>query len=179
MSKFIEGQTKRIAGTVNYVAPEVLMGAMSSPGSDLWAVGIMLYTMFCGGYPFDHENEKKLIKLIIQTEPSFKEPIWNTISDQAKDLVKKLLSKDPAHRLNHDTILQHPWYKTMEMRESSLDALNDVPEKYQTKNHEVKQKENQTSSASCNGAKNSKGQDDESGSDEDADVRSRDRSFSI
>ncbi|HRF96043.1 MAG TPA: serine/threonine-protein kinase, partial [Aggregatilineales bacterium] len=62
-------QVQGIAGTLTYIAPEVLRGQMISPVSDLYAVGVIAYELFVGHYPFDTRNPTRLIAHIINTAP--------------------------------------------------------------------------------------------------------------
>jgi serine/threonine protein kinase len=58
------GGDKVDAGTLLYMAPECLdrVAAETSPAIDVWAIGIMFYTMLYGQLPFSHSNEKELIR---------------------------------------------------------------------------------------------------------------------
>jgi serine/threonine protein kinase len=84
-------------GTAEYVSPEVLGDKPAGFGSDIWALGIMLYQMFYGKTPFKEKTNylifKKIDQLKIDFDPNVKIP------EEAKDLIKKILVKDPATRL--------------------------------------------------------------------------------
>jgi len=99
---------KTLCGTPSYVAPEVL--AMTGYGYqvDLWSAGVVLYLLLCGSQPFYAEDLESLLKLILSGTVEF-DSDWNSISDPAKDLVKKLLVVDPSKRLTCDEALEHPW----------------------------------------------------------------------
>ena len=92
-------QEKVDSGTLAYMAPEVLdkAGAQTSPAIDVWAIGIMMYTMIYGEHPFYASDEKQLIKKIINDPIRFK----NTypITAMGKEMLKSMLSKDPATRI--------------------------------------------------------------------------------
>jgi len=92
-------QEKVDAGTLAYMAPECLdrVGATTSPAIDVWAIGIMFYTMIYGELPFFSGEEKTLIKRIISDQVRFK----NTypITSLGKDMLKAMLDKDPAKRI--------------------------------------------------------------------------------
>ena len=81
------------------MAPECLdrAGAQTSPAIDVWAIGIMLYTMIYGELPFYSNSEKDLIKKIVNEPLRFK----NTypISNLGRDVIKGMLQKDPAKRI--------------------------------------------------------------------------------
>ncbi len=86
-------RNKTFVGTAEYVSPEVIGDQPAGYGADLWAFGIMLYEMFCGRTPFKGENTYVTFKNIEKLEISFPKKI--SISENAKDLIKKILIKDP------------------------------------------------------------------------------------
>lgn len=89
--------------------------------SDWWAVGILIYEMLIGIPPFYHKNKATMYKMIAEKEPRFPNPEKHGIgvSEEAEDLIKKLLSKDPSKRLGSDTganeILDHPFFEDIDV----------------------------------------------------------------
>lgn len=100
-------------GTLGYVAPEVLKKEPYSFSCDLWSLGCIAYALLSGSLPFDCETQEETIKMTLQGPLEFDLPIWDTVSDTAKDLITGLLMKDPAKRLTLDRVLAHPWFKMM------------------------------------------------------------------
>lgn len=96
-------------GTPGYVAPEVLKNEKYGKQVDLWSLGVILYILLCGFPPFYHESTAALYKQIKKGEFDFPAPYWSNISDSAKDLVRKLLTVDPAQRYTAQQVLAHPW----------------------------------------------------------------------
>ncbi|CAD8087970.1 unnamed protein product [Paramecium sonneborni] len=96
-------------GTPGYVAPEILSGHGYSEAIDFWSVGVILYIMLCGFPPFYDEDNDKLFKIIKTGQFSFPSPYWDSISNEAKDLIKGLLTVDPTKRYGTEKILKHPW----------------------------------------------------------------------
>uniref|UniRef100_A0AAV1UTL2 Protein kinase domain-containing protein n=1 Tax=Peronospora matthiolae TaxID=2874970 RepID=A0AAV1UTL2_9STRA len=99
-------------GTTAYLSPEVLSSGLCTSACDMWALGCVLYIMLCGTHPFDLDgmSSDHVIEHCIEVEPiTFAFSAWNNVSPDAKDLVTKLLAKDPARRLTVDQMLQHPW----------------------------------------------------------------------
>ena len=131
-------------GTPLYWAPEVVAcrfsdGGQSSFGmpADVWAIGVMLYVFLSGEFPFhdDYDNSirsmRQLFKEIRSLEPQFSSPAWATVSEGAKNFVKRLLTKDPSKRPTCAEALEHPWLKSCvassagnsRRRSSSLDSV--------------------------------------------------------
>ena len=84
-------------GTVYYVSPEMLSDNISTPSSDLWALGCILFRMFYGKVPFNGTNDYQTFQLILERKLDFPED--TQISEDAKDLIERLLQKDPEQRL--------------------------------------------------------------------------------
>ena len=117
-TKKIPPRNKTFVGTAEYVSPEVIADQKAGYAADLWAFGIMLYKMFCGKTPFKGSTNYLTFKNIEKLEISYDANI--SISDNAKDLISKILIKDPSKRLgagDHGTNLdlehlkKHPFFK--------------------------------------------------------------------
>ncbi|ETO24613.1 calcium/calmodulin-dependent protein kinase type 1 (camki) [Reticulomyxa filosa] len=102
---------KTPCGTAHYVAPEVLFGIPYDTQADMWSLGVIIYMLLCGFPPFFDAtgNQKRLYQLIKAGKFRFPSPYWDYISDQAKDLIKGLLTKDPKERMSAAQVLAHPW----------------------------------------------------------------------
>jgi serine/threonine protein kinase len=96
-------------GTPHYVAPEVLEGLEYTYKCDLWSLGVILYTMLAGHQPFTGKNRHVLYKRILRGKYNLRTKRWQGISEEAKDLVKRLLVLDPEQRLDWNDIREHPW----------------------------------------------------------------------
>ncbi|PKU87938.1 Calcium-dependent protein kinase 17 [Dendrobium catenatum] len=101
---------KDIVGSAYYIAPEVLKRKYG-PEVDIWSIGVMLYILLCGVPPFWSESEHGIFKSILEASIDLKSEPWPRISDGAKDLVKRMLCKDPQKRLTAFDVLNHPWIK--------------------------------------------------------------------
>ena len=77
---------------------------------DLWAAGCILYTMLCGYQPFHSSYVEELIEKIKNCDYSMDNSIWEKVSPDAKDLVRRLLQIDPDKRETSVKALQHPWF---------------------------------------------------------------------
>ncbi|CAH8353624.1 unnamed protein product [Eruca vesicaria subsp. sativa] len=112
LSDFIKPGKKfhDIVGSAYYVAPEVLK-RRSGPESDVWSIGVITYILLCGRRPFWDRTEDGIFKEVLRNKPDFRRKPWSTISDSAKDFVKKLLVKDPRARLTAAQALSHAWVR--------------------------------------------------------------------
>jgi calcium/calmodulin-dependent protein kinase I len=96
-------------GTPGYVAPEVLKNEAYGPAVDMWSLGVILYILLCGFPPFYHDSTAALYKQIKKGQYEFPDPYWSEISNEAKDLVSKLLTVDPKKRITPAGVMAHPW----------------------------------------------------------------------
>ncbi|KAG8377975.1 hypothetical protein BUALT_Bualt08G0089700 [Buddleja alternifolia] len=112
LSVFIEpGKAyKDIVGSAYYVAPEVLRRNYGKE-IDVWSAGVILYILLSGFPPFWAETEKGIFEEILHGHVDLQSSPWPSISNGAKDLVKKMLTRDPKKRITAAEALEHPWLK--------------------------------------------------------------------
>ena len=87
-----------LAGTPEYMAPELVAGAESSPASDLYAAGVVLYELITGATPFVDPSADEVLRRQLHdpaVPPSLRRPTTPPILDR---IVMRALDKDPAHR---------------------------------------------------------------------------------
>jgi protein-serine/threonine kinase len=106
--------TNSFVGTEEYIAPEVIEGYGHTSSVDWWTFGILLYEMLYGKTPFRGRTREHTFDHILH-KSSIKFPENPVTSREAKNLVKKLLEKDPRKRLGSDhgaaDIKEHPFFK--------------------------------------------------------------------
>lgn len=95
-------------GTPYYIAPEVLKGSYTTQ-CDNWSMGIVLFIMLSGKPPFGGKSNKEIIDNVLRGSYSFSTPVWENISDQAKDFISKLLTRQADERLTAEEAYNHPW----------------------------------------------------------------------
>ena len=100
-------QTK--AGTPYYISPEVLAGNYDEK-CDLWAAGCILYTLLCGYPAFCGDDDQEILQLVVKGKYYFEGEEWESVSKDAKDLIKKLITK-PERRFSAAEALDHKWLK--------------------------------------------------------------------
>jgi len=99
-------------GSPHYCSPEVLNGnTPDSPGyrieGDMWAVGIVAYSLLCCQYPFDGDNDSDVVKAVAAA--TFEFPDHVVVSADAQDFVRSLIVRDIKERYTVDEALAHPW----------------------------------------------------------------------
>lgn len=103
---------RTMVGSFAYTAPEVLASdGCYTAACDLWSLGVITYIMLCGQPPFSGSSESQQFEQIKDNPCPMCEEAWDTVSGPAKDLVRGLLSIDPAKRLDVDDVLAHPWLR--------------------------------------------------------------------
>ncbi len=74
-------------GTPYYIAPEVLKGSYTTL-CDNWSMGVVMFIMLSGKPPFPGKDNNAILNAVLNGEFDFKHPVWEVISDGAKDLIK-------------------------------------------------------------------------------------------
>ncbi|KAL4378705.1 hypothetical protein GQ457_02G024670 [Hibiscus cannabinus] len=93
-----------VVGSPYYVAPEVLLKHYG-PECDVWSAGVIIYILLCGVPPFWDETEQGIFNKVLRGQPDFTIEPWPSISNSAKDLVRRMLVKDPKKRLTAYEVL--------------------------------------------------------------------------
>jgi serine/threonine protein kinase len=103
--------TLRYFTAASYVAPEVLKNAPYDQAVDMWSIGVILYVLLCGYPPFVDENQTELFRKIRMSEWKFPGEDWDSVSEEAKDLIRGLLVANPVQRLTAQQALQSDWLR--------------------------------------------------------------------
>jgi hypothetical protein len=99
-----------IMGTPTYMSPEIQSRQYDS-GVDIWACGVLLYSLLCGQPPFFSQDPDEMQRLTATAQIDFHtNPLWTYISRPAKALIKMMLTRNPSARPGAAELLTHPWF---------------------------------------------------------------------
>ena len=126
----IDSEPKSTVGTPAYIAPEVLSRkAYDGKAADVWSCGVTLYVMVVGAYPFedpgDARNFRKTIQRILAVQYAFPSKI--PLSEECRDLIRRIFVIDTHARLNVAGIKAHPWFQVNLPAELRQAVENDGP----------------------------------------------------
>ncbi|KAK9890531.1 hypothetical protein WA026_010607 [Henosepilachna vigintioctopunctata] len=113
-------------GCPAYVSPEILKAGATYSGkaADMWSLGVILYTMLAGRYPFSDLEHSLLFAKISRGHFVIPE----CLSSRARCLIRSLLRRDPSERITSEDILHHPWLAKEERDWTSRSCDQLVPE---------------------------------------------------
>ena len=109
-------------GTSYYIAPEVLKGNYDEK-CDIWGFGIIFYILLCGYPPFNGDSDEEIFKSVLKGDLQFPPEEWDSVSDNAKNLIQKFLTKNPKKRISALESLQDIWFKENEEKEETNKKL--------------------------------------------------------
>jgi len=103
-----------LCGTLDYLPPEMVEGLPHGRGADVWSLGVLAYELLFGAPPFEAAGHPETYRRILRVDLNFPEEEGGAggeprVSDEARDLVRRLLRRKPEDRLSLDGVLAHPW----------------------------------------------------------------------
>jgi len=111
------------AGTPYYVAPQVLQGKYDKSCDD-WSCGVIMYVLLCGYPPFYGETDAEVLSKVKAGHYSFSGGEWKRVSEDAKDLIRRLLKINPNDRFTSEEALNHPWITNLAKMPASIALPN-------------------------------------------------------
>ncbi|KAJ3398446.1 hypothetical protein CcCBS67573_g03364 [Chytriomyces confervae] len=122
-AKVVSGTTKSFCGTPDYIAREIVLNRSYGKGVDWWSFGVLIFELVSGKTPFQSDTADGIYDNIEQCHIG-----WNPlIKGSCKDIVTRLLEKDPEKRLGSngdgDEIRAHPWFKTVKWSRAETRGL--------------------------------------------------------
>lgn len=112
--KFSSKKTKRTStyvGTPSYMAPSVILKKKYGKEIDFWSLGIILYELIFSLPPFYSHSTFRNFERILYSKLTF--PSVIKCSEECKDLIRKLLEKNPQKRIRIEEIMQHSWFDSL------------------------------------------------------------------
>jgi calcium-dependent protein kinase len=119
MEKKIEEPKNRTC--ISYFAPEVIHLYTDSK-SDVWSLGVLLYVMLSGFYPFSGNTIDQTFESILMERVKFEHKKFDKVSEEAKDLIRKMLNKDSDYRFTIKQCLEHKWFKCTSSKDPEIDT---------------------------------------------------------
>jgi calcium-dependent protein kinase len=102
-----------IIGTPYYVAPEVLRGSYDEK-CDVWGVGVIMFILLSGTPPFNGPDDKQITEAVAKGKYEFKPSKWRGVSEEAKNLISKMLVLDTKDRISAQDALDHGWFSMLD-----------------------------------------------------------------
>ena len=102
---------KTFCGTPEYIAPEMLLKKGHDTRVDIWSIGVLMFELLTGSSPFYAKNNQELYQNIRKLKINWP----RDMSPMAKNLISKILKLNPDDRPSFDEILNHQWFKHIQM----------------------------------------------------------------
>ena len=117
-SKMFEKGTvqRKLVGSSYYIAPEVLKKHYDEK-CDIWSCGVILYILLSARPPFGGESDSEIMEKVSKGKYDLKSPPFDTISSEAKDLIKCCMTMEVSKRISAEEALKHPWLQMNKAKE--------------------------------------------------------------
>lgn len=106
-----QGVDDSAVGTPVYAAPEVVEEKSYGAAVDMWSLGVIVYILVTGAMPRDLWKSALKYGRVAEADFGFDCYEWDTVSEAARDFVRRCLTHDPKRRLSAADALEHPWMK--------------------------------------------------------------------
>ncbi|XP_018056996.1 PREDICTED: peripheral plasma membrane protein CASK isoform X2 [Atta colombica] len=97
-------------GCPHFMAPEVIQRRQYGKPGDVWSAGVLLHVLLTGTLPFVGSRDR-LREAICRGRVQMETPLWDPISEPAKDLIQRMLTTDVNHRITIQEVLNHKWLR--------------------------------------------------------------------
>ncbi|XP_061935486.1 peripheral plasma membrane protein CASK isoform X18 [Apis cerana] len=97
-------------GCPHFMAPEVIQRRQYGKPGDVWSAGVLLHVLLTGTLPFVGSRDR-LREAICRGRVQMETPLWDNISEPAKDLIQRMLTTDVNHRITIQEVLNHKWLR--------------------------------------------------------------------
>lgn len=133
--KITRNQKEQPCGTPYYMSPEVITEGKFSEKSDIWSLGVILYSMVCGYLPFDKPTLDLLFEQISDPDEEVNFPL--DLTSDLIDLLSRMLDKNHERRITLEEIRAHPWFN-LEEYNLIFDENGKIDPQYKTLSFGVK-----------------------------------------
>lgn len=110
----------KVEGTPYYIAPEVLEEHYNEK-CDEWSIGVIMYILLSGRPPFNGPSDDEIFAKILKGKFSLSIPQFDSITNEAKDLITKLLARNFKDRISAEEALRHPWFSNKNKSQVLID----------------------------------------------------------
>nr|P20689.2 RecName: Full=Myosin light chain kinase 2, skeletal/cardiac muscle; Short=MLCK2 [Rattus norvegicus] len=100
-------------GTPEFLSPEVVNYDQISDKTDMWSLGVITYMLLSGLSPFLGDDDTETLNNVLSANWYFDEETFEAVSDEAKDFVSNLITKDQSARMSAEQCLAHPWLNNL------------------------------------------------------------------
>jgi aurora kinase len=100
-----------LCGTLDYLPPEMVEGRDHDEKVDVWSLGVLLYEFLYGSPPFEADGHTATYRRISRVDLRF--PTQPAVSEDAKDLIRRLLVKEPSQRMALADVPKHRWVREL------------------------------------------------------------------
>ena len=115
---------KQLTGSIYYISPEVLSKKRNyTDKCDVWSCGIIMYILLTGQPPFNGDSDELIMRKILDGKYDLDKYPWPIISNEAKDLLKKLLEFDTCKRITAEEALNHPWFNCKKVKSEDNEGI--------------------------------------------------------
>ena len=118
-------RTSGIIGTSIYCSPEVI-DDLYDEKCDEWACGVLMYLLLCGEPPFQGETEEEIFKNVKKGKYDFSHEEFKNVSENCKNLIKKLLEPKISRRIRAKDALKHPFFTESFNPDAALTSNKDI-----------------------------------------------------
>ncbi|KAG5339088.1 CSKP protein, partial [Acromyrmex heyeri] len=107
---YLKADSEGRVGCPHFMAPEVIQRRQYGKPGDVWSAGVLLHVLLTGTLPFVGSRDR-LREAICRGRVQMETPLWDPISEPAKDLIQRMLTTDVNHRITIQEVLNHKWLR--------------------------------------------------------------------
>ena len=107
---------RKVVGSSYYIAPEVLNKRYNEK-CDIWSCGVIMYILLTQRPPFNGKDDFEIMEKVKIGKYDLQSPPFDKISNEAKDLIRKMLTMDIEERITAEEALNHPWFQINKSKE--------------------------------------------------------------